>query len=223
MADPLPLLDRLLAGGRHVRLLIHGPLPPDLVMPDPLGCERVARVSARPQPGGVVAHPCRLPFVEALFDRALVMTALPSPRGELRELWRVLSPAGLALLLLPVRRGWPWKRHGWTRDLLEPQLEDMMFEMLAWQSEIVPRTSAALIGKRDGLRPALVGLAEPATEAAPALRRENNTPLRRENNTPLRREAAPPLISPAQTPPARPGDWRARAAGAGRRKETPRW
>ncbi len=169
-----PLLDRLLAGGRHVRLLIHGPLPADLVLPDPLACERVARVAEAPQPGGVVAHPCRLPFVEALFDRALVTTALPSPRGELRELWRVLSPAGLALLLLPARHGLPWKRLGWTRDLVEPQLEDSMFEILGWQSSPLPRTCAALVGKRDGLRPAMVGLVEPATEAAPALRREKN-------------------------------------------------
>jgi SAM-dependent methyltransferase len=207
MADPLPLLDRLLAGRRHVRLLIHGPLPAELVLPDPIGCDRVAHVAEVPQPGGVVAHPCRLPFVEALFDRALVSTALPSPRGELRELWRVLSPAGLALLLLPARHGWPWKRRGWTRDLVEPQLEDSMFEIIGWQSGVWPRTCAALIGKRDGLRPALVGRAEPAAEAAPA----------------LRRESARPLISPARTPPARPADWRARTAAAGRRKETPHW
>jgi len=175
MSAALPPLERLLAGGRHVRLLIHGPLPQGLSLPDPLPCERLARVAATPQPGGVVADPCRLPFCEAMFDRALVNTSLPAPRAELRELWRVLAPAGLALLLLPARHGWPWKRRGWTRDLVEPHLNDTMFEILDWQSTPYrPTNCAALIGKRDGLRPAMIGLTEAATETATALRREES-------------------------------------------------
>ncbi|WP_439532319.1 hypothetical protein [Polymorphobacter sp.] len=172
MTAVLPPLDRLLAGGQQIRLLVHGILPPGIAPPDPARCERLAHVAATPRPGSVVADPCRLPFAEAIFDRALVATSLPAPRGELRELWRVLAPAGLALLLLPCRSGWPWRRRGWTRTLVEPLLEDCMFEILDWRMASLPdRTCVALLGKRDGLRPAMVGLAEPATEAAPAMRR----------------------------------------------------
>lgn len=68
--------------------------------------ERIAVVGAVTAPGTVVADPAKLPFVEAMFDTVLVAHALEtadSPRKLLRELWRVLAPAGEAVLVVPNR------------------------------------------------------------------------------------------------------------------------
>ena len=174
MKTGLPPLDRLYAGGRHVRMLVAGDVPAQLPLP---AADRVAlmvRVTATPHAGAVVADSCRLPFAEALFDRALVASTLSQPKLELRELWRVLAPAGLAALLLPARSGWPWRRRGWDRWQLEPHLQDCMFEILDLQTTRLPeRKCLVLIGKRDGLRPAMVGRVETAPKPAGALQRES--------------------------------------------------
>jgi SAM-dependent methyltransferase len=173
MARTLPALDRLLAGGRHLRLLVAGDVPDALSVPDRQALK--VRVVTAPQNGAVVADMTRLPFAEALFDRALVASRLADPRAELRELWRVLAPAGLAVLLLPARTGWPWARRGWDRGRLEPRLEDCMFEILDWQvARLGAKTCVVLIGKRDGLRPAMVGQVESTGQpAAASLQRES--------------------------------------------------
>lgn len=165
-------LARLLAGGRHVRLAVLGAPPTGLVLPALDGFERVACVArpddARPD-GVIVADPRQLPFIEALFDRALVTSPLPEDAGaaELRELWRILAPAGLALLVVRARRRWDVLGAGWHRDALAPVIEDAMFEVLDWRVETLPeRHHAVLVGKRDGLRPALVGR---VVEAVPAI------------------------------------------------------
>ena len=167
-ADPLA---RLLAGGRHVRLLIAGHPPPALMLPDLRHFERVARLARPGQPGdgGAVADPTRLPFVEALFDRALVTTPLPAltARAELREIWRVLSPAGLALFIVKARRPWQLGAPGWRRGALEPQLADAMFEVLAWTIAALPdRHHQILVGKRDGLQPTMIGRVDAMVPAA---------------------------------------------------------
>ena len=165
-------LARLFAGGQHVRLLIAGRTPAGLVIPDVQHFERVAWLSwpDQPIPGSVVADPCRLPFIEALFDRALVTTMMPeiSAKAELRELWRVLGPAALALLVVKARRPWQFAAPGWVRETLEPVLLDAMFDVLDWQVETLPdRYHLVLVGKHDGLRPALIGLVDEV--AAPAV------------------------------------------------------
>ena len=166
-------LARLLAGGRHVRLLIAWQPPVQLVLPAVDHCERVVRLAraGHPVPGSAAADPLRLPFVEAVFDRMLVTTALPvaDARAELRELWRVLAPAGLALLVVQARRRWQFRAAGWHRDGLGPLLDDAMFEVLDWQVESLPeRWHLVLVAKRDGLRPALVGRVSAALVPAPS-------------------------------------------------------
>ncbi len=159
-SDPLA---RLFAGGRHVRMLLLGAPPEGMRVPPTTGFERVARVDVVPWQGSVVADPQRLPFNEALFDRALVCRTWEpdAAAAELRELWRVLAPAGIAVVCVAARRGWEVGIEGWRRKHLRAALEDAMFEVLAWDVESLPaRHHLALIAKRDGLRPALIGRVE---------------------------------------------------------------
>lgn len=136
---------RLLALGQTASVLtrIHG-----------AGGERTAMVveQARRWPltapnRAVVAHPERLPFDDALFDDALLIHALElveRPRLVLRELWRVLGPAGRIVLVVPNRagvwarveslpfgRGQPYGRGGLTR-----LLEGAMFEVESWSTAL---------------------------------------------------------------------------------------
>ncbi len=155
-------LARLFAGGRHVRMLVAGRPPGGLVIPDTSGFERIVWLAwpGQSAAGAVVADPARLPFIEAVFDKALVTTVLPATtaRAQLRELWRILAPAGIALLVVKARRRWQWQAPGWVQARLEPVLADAMFEVLAWQIETLPdRHHLILVAKRDGLRPAMIG------------------------------------------------------------------
>ncbi len=166
--DPLA---RLFAGGRHLRLVLAGRTPPGLTIPELRHFERIARLARPGQAGsgGVIADPARLPFHEAVFDRALVTTPLPKlgARAELREIWRILAPAGLALLVVRARRPWQLAVPGWTQDGLATALDDAMFEVLASQVRTLPdRHHLVLVGKRDGLKPALVGRVEAAAPVA---------------------------------------------------------
>ncbi len=168
--DDSPLA-RLFIAGDQYRLLVAGRTPPALVIPDTTGFDRVAWLAwpGQPAAGAVVADPERLPFVEALFDKALVTTPLPgsAARAQLRELWRVLGPAGMALLVVKARRPWQWAAPGWLREGLEPVLDDAMFDVLDWQVETLPdRFHLVLVAKRDGLKPALIGRV--VEEVAPA-------------------------------------------------------
>ncbi len=153
---------RLFTGGDQHRLLIAGRTPAELVIPDTEGFERVAWLAwpGQPAAGAVVADPLHLPFAEALFDKALVTSPLPEVEAQpqLRELWRVLAPAGMALLVVKARRTWQFAAPGWVREALETVLEDGMFEVLDWQVEALPdRYHLVLVSKRDGLRPAMIG------------------------------------------------------------------
>ncbi len=166
-------LARLFAGGRHVRLLIAGRTPAGLIIPDVQHFDRVAWLAwpGQAAAGTVIADPQRLPFVEALFDRALVASALPAAgvKAELRELWRVLAPAGLALLVVKARRPWQWQAEGWVREALEAVLTDAMFDVIDWQIETLPdRHHLILVGKHDGLRPAMIGRVGEVVAQAPA-------------------------------------------------------
>jgi SAM-dependent methyltransferase len=161
-------LARFFAGGRHVRLLIAGPPPSGLTIPPLDHFERVVQLG----PGHVVADPTRLPFIEAMFDRALVTTPLPaaSARAELREIWRTLAPAGLALFVIKARRPWQIHAPGWLKDDLAVLLADGMFETLDWQIDTIPdRHHLILVAKRDGMRPAMIGRVVEATVTAGAV------------------------------------------------------
>jgi hypothetical protein len=168
-ADASPLA-RLLAGGRHNRLGLLWEPPTGLRIGDTAHFERVIRLLRPGQPGtafaghGVaVADPLRLPCTEALFDRLIVTSPLPgsNARAELRELWRVMSPAALGLLVIKARRPWQWSAPGWLEDDLRPLLEALLFEVHDWQVETLPnRHHVILVGKRDGLRAAPIGAVE---------------------------------------------------------------
>ena len=139
----------------NARALAIGYPPPLLVGLDPRSVERLAVVLTDPasahawpvtQPScALVAAPAQLPFAESLFDGALLVHALehaPDPHACLRELWRVLAPAGYLVLIVPSRAGrlggWlpgPFDTgHGFGRRELTALLEDALFEPLSWRS-----------------------------------------------------------------------------------------
>jgi SAM-dependent methyltransferase len=143
-------------------MLFAGRTPAGLVLPELRHFERLVRLARPGQDGrgGFVADSQRLPFHEAVFDRALMTSPLPAAgaRAELREIWRVLAPAGLAVLVVAARRPWQLSSRGWRQAALAPIIADAMFEVLDWQVATIPgRHHLVLVGKRDGLRPAMVG------------------------------------------------------------------
>jgi len=166
-----PPLDRLFAGGRHGRLLVLG-RPPESVTLPLAGFERIACVATIDddiRPGTLRADPHHLPFVEAMFDKALWSCPLVRPRLMLRELWRVLSPAGLVVLIVRARRPWHGLSHGWLREPLALRLDEAMFEVLDWQVQSLPeRHHVVLVGKRDGLKPVMVGRVDEVGAVVPA-------------------------------------------------------
>ncbi len=97
-----------------------------------------------PQPSGVtgavVVDPLRLPFVEALFDVAIVASVLEatdSPALLLREMRRVIAPAGSVWVIAP--RRWLSLGHGvpghhFSRARLERLLVEAMLEPIGWES-----------------------------------------------------------------------------------------
>ena len=163
-------LERLFAGGRHGRLLVLGRPPATVELPlarfERVGC--VATSDADMRPGTVRADPHHLPFTEALFDKALWSCPLVQPRLMLRELWRVLAPAGIAVIIVRARRPWHGLAHGWLREPLALRFDEAMFDVLDWQTDSLPdRHHVVLVGKRDGLKPVMIGrvdeVAVPAT------------------------------------------------------------
>lgn len=153
--------------------------------------ERVAAVDAGGcwPPNGpnatLAADHAQLPFDAAVFDQALVMHSLEcaeKPAALLRELWRVLAPAGELLLVVPNRAGlWalaesnpfgqgrPYGRGGLRRTLTDAMFEVAAWRTalaapplrgLAWTEPLLARTAPGLGGvhvvravKRDGLAP----------------------------------------------------------------------
>jgi len=171
MLDPARPAAALEAGGDAARLLIAGRPPDMLAEPDAVHFERIVRLAWPGQVGPLTADAGRLPFVEAMFDRVLLTSQLPRARAriDLRELWRIMAPAALALLVIKARRPWQvlgWQPVGWTQTDLAQVLDDAMFVTHDWQVATLPkRWHLVLVGKADGLRPAAV---QAATAAAPA-------------------------------------------------------
>jgi SAM-dependent methyltransferase len=99
----------------------------------------------------VAADPRRLPFVEGVFDAALAMTSLDAP--GLRELWRVLGPAGVLVAVVPRRAlipretGIDGAHH--SRASLTKLLDAAMFEAGDWTK--VAGVHVVRATKRDGL------------------------------------------------------------------------
>lgn len=168
------------------------------------GIERLAAIGARSWPSrgcsaGLCADPCQLPFHEAVFDQVLVIHCLETaerPAAVLRELWRVLAPAGELLLVVPNRAGlWatvetnPFGQgRPYGRRALVAALAEAMFEvtdartalaapplgMLAWTEPMLTRAVPQLGGvhfvraaKRDGLAPIAGSRLAVAARAAP--------------------------------------------------------
>ena len=89
----------------------------------------------------------RLPLADNSVDRLLVAHGLEvahHARALLRELWRVLTPDGRILLIVPNRRG-VWSRfehtpfghgHPYSRGQLGQVLTDAMFRPLRWESAL---------------------------------------------------------------------------------------
>lgn len=84
-----------------------------------------------------------LPLVDSSIDRILIVHALEhaeNPRETLKEIWRVLSPAGRVIIVVPNRRG-VWARFEHTpfgtgrpfsRSQLNELLRDANFTPSAW-------------------------------------------------------------------------------------------
>lgn len=183
---------RLLALG-YCAPLLRGLAPADferlaLVMPEGAGVRRWPR--GRPN-CAVQADGLHLPFTEAMFDQALLAHSLEfaePPRKLLRELWRVLAPAGELVLIVPNRLGlWthfeatPFGQgRPWGKGELSRLLQESMFEPVSCRTALVappvkglrwldkPLTRVArrfggihfvLARKTDGLAPTMVGKA----------------------------------------------------------------
>src|SRR6476619_7021006 len=95
----------------------------------------------------VLVEEAMLPLADASVDRLLAVHCLETSERVgplLREIWRVLTPEGRVLLIVPNRRG-IWARldttpfgHGrpYSRGQLERLLKDALFSPLEWTSAL---------------------------------------------------------------------------------------
>lgn len=107
---------------------------------------------------------CALPFVNALFDRVLLIHALEEaddPLKLLREAWRVLAPAGRLIVVAASRRGF-WSDaestpfgHGrpFTRHQLESLVREAELEPVAWSRALFGPPFQWAAGWAEGLEP----------------------------------------------------------------------
>lgn len=126
---PTPFLDPYRAGARRCVAL----------MPAAQGAERWPAAGAGL---ATLGDDQRLPFMDAVFDRAILAHALEeadSARALLRELWRVMAPEGRVVVVVANRSGL-WARadgtpfgHGrpYSRTQLAALLRDSLFEPTA--------------------------------------------------------------------------------------------
>ena len=140
----------ILRGGATNRLLALGYPAPVLMRVHDQRHERRIIVTGQPatrwpslSPSATcVGDALRLPFTEALFDDVLLIHALEvaeRPPALLRELWRVLAPAGRLIVVVPNRNG-VWAQfertpfgqgHPYGGNRLARLLSDAMFEVEA--------------------------------------------------------------------------------------------
>lgn len=116
-------------------------------------------------PAGAVAvgEEERLPFADRAFDRVLVVHGLEaagSARRMLREIWRVLEEEGLALFVVPNRRGiWAHLEHT-PFGHGQPYSQGQLTRLLARHLFAVERCEAALFCPPFPWRPLLAAAAE---------------------------------------------------------------
>ncbi len=108
----------------------------------------------------VVGDEDALPFPDAMFDRVLVIHGLENAealRPALRQLWRVLAPAGKLLIVAPNRTSL-WSQverspfaHGrpFNRSELQTLMRDTLFAPERWDSALLapPLRSRRLLGR----------------------------------------------------------------------------
>src|ERR1019366_1924720 len=93
-----------------------------------------------------------LPFPNALFDRILVIHALEeaeNPLELMREVWRVLAPAGRVIVAAANRHGAPF-----TRGQLEKLVRDAQLEPVAWSRALFAPPLQWTAGWADGFEQA---------------------------------------------------------------------
>lgn len=114
-----------------------------------------AAVGSFGAPRAVVADPLRLPIVAALADRVLVKyDATGEPDGRLREIWRILAPAGVLVLIVPLPTSHSLNsliRRTFIHRRVARALAAAMFEVVSRQT--VAGNLVVRAAKRDGLAP----------------------------------------------------------------------
>jgi len=136
---------------------------------------------AWPHTGGGLSILCeerRLPFMDAVFDRALLAHALEEgedPRALLREIWRVMAPEGRIIVIAPNRLSlWAISEatpfgHGrpFSRRQLAQLLRDCLFEPTASARAVyappiafapLAKVAVGLVAVGERLWPAMGGL-----------------------------------------------------------------
>jgi SAM-dependent methyltransferase len=106
------------------------------------------------KPLSALTEETALPFMNALFDRVLLIHGLEEaddPAALLREVWRVLAPSGRVIVVAAARRGM-WSRaegtpfgHGrpFTKTQLELMVREAELEPFAWSRALyVPPAGA---------------------------------------------------------------------------------
>jgi SAM-dependent methyltransferase len=129
MGYPSPYLERYRASARRVVAMMPGEQGAE---PWPAGAHSLS----------VLSEDTRLPFIDAIFDRVLLVHALEessAARAMLREIWRVMAPEGRLVVIVANRWSF-WAQadisplgHGrpYSRAQLTALLSDAMFEPVA--------------------------------------------------------------------------------------------
>ncbi|GGC46392.1 class I SAM-dependent methyltransferase [Chelatococcus reniformis] len=159
-------LSRAWPSAAHLRVLGLGYATPYL----PLFADGTERLAAyMPATQGVVnwpssglsasalVDPTMLPLADASYDRVLLVHALEhseAPAEVLSEVWRILTPGGRLLAVVPNRRG-PWARmdstpfgHGqpYSRSQLKALMRQTLFSPELWLDALyVPPSDARLL------------------------------------------------------------------------------
>ena len=122
---PTPYLERFRAGARRTVTMM-----PAAQGAEPWPADRVLTT---------LAEDARLPFMDAVFDRVLLVHALEeceAAHAMLREVWRVMAPEGRLVVIVANRWSW-WAQSGatpfgngrpYSRTQLAARLSDSVFE-----------------------------------------------------------------------------------------------
>ena len=127
----------------------------DLVEADTLAVYAAVATGPTSATRAVVADPLRLPFVAALADLVVArIDAASEPVARLREVWRLLAPAGALVLIVAGPSSHSLNSlilRQIIRRRVTRQLAGAMFEVAAWQ--VAGSAAVVRAVKRDGLAP----------------------------------------------------------------------